>query len=166
MFRLTSQGVHPVDPSPRVVSPHLSRRYLNVAYRHALFFVQGYIMYSINVLCSEFLLISTASTLAIVPSQTLFDFEPGPSSIANLTADAQVNGQANLTLNASSNNGSGNNEIDCSGARYGRGLTYNSCTSAIASFIQPFPAWVTIGPRGTSAKYNYLLPWRWISGAL
>ena len=123
-------------------------------------------MYSISVLCSGFLLISTASMLAIVPSQTLFDFVPGPSSIANLTADTQVNGQANLTLDASSNNGSGNNEIECSGARYGRGLRYNSCISAIASFIQPFPGWVTIGPRGTGAKYNYLLPWRWISGAL
>ncbi|KAK0514244.1 hypothetical protein JMJ35_002861 [Cladonia borealis] len=120
-------------------------------------------MYSINLLCSGFLLISTASTLAIVPSQTLLNLVPGPSSIVNLTADAQVNGQVNLTLDASSNNGPDNNDIECSGALYGRGLTYNSCTTAIASFIQPFSGWITVGPRESEAKYNYLLPWRWIS---
>lgn len=119
-------------------------------------------MYAINLLCGGFLLISTASTLAIVPSQTLFNLVPGASSVANLTADAQVNGQVNLTLDVSSNNGPDNNEIHCSGS-YGRGLTYSICTSAIASFIQPFAGWITIGPRGGQAGYNYLLPWRWIS---
>lgn len=161
MFRPTFLGYS----SPRVFSPHLSRRYLNVACRHTFLFVQGHIMYAINLLCGGFLLISTASTLAIVPSQTLFNLVPGASSVANLTADAQVNGQVNLTLDVSSNNGPDNNEIHCSGS-YGRGLTYSICTSAIASFIQPFAGWITIGPRGGQAGYNYLLPWRWISGTL
>ena len=58
-------------------------------------------MYSINVLCSGFLLISTASTLAIVPSQTLSNLVPGPSSIVNLTAESQVNGGVNFTLDES-----------------------------------------------------------------
>ena len=166
MFRPTSYGGFSGVFFPTCCFPTPSRSYLNVACRHTFFFVQGHIMYSINLLCSGFLLISTASTLAIVPSQTLLNLVPGPSSIVNLTADAQFNGQANLTLDASSNNGPDHNDIECSGALYGRGLTYNSCTTAIASFIQPFSGWITIGPRESEAKYNYLLPWRWISGAL
>ena len=151
---------------PTCCYPTPSRSYLNVACRHTFFFVQGYIMYSINVLCSGFLLISTASTLAIVPSQTLSNLVPGPSSIVNLTAESQVNGGVNFTLDESYNNHTDNNDIECSGALYGRGLRYNSCTTAIASFIQPFSGWITIGPRESESKYNYLLPWRWISGAL
>ena len=153
-------------PSPRAVSPHLTRSYLNVPCQHTFFFVQGNIMYSINVVCSGFLLISTASTLAIGPSQTLITLMPGPSSIANLTTDAQVNGQVNLTLNGLSQNGAENYDIQCSAAVYGRGLKSASCASAINSFIQPFRGWVTIGPRGKGKAYNYVLPWRWISGTL
>ncbi len=166
MFRPTSHGGFLGCPSPRVVSPHLTRRYLRVPCRHTFSFVQGNIMYSINVLCSGFLLISIASSLAIAPSQTLFTLVPGPSSIANLTADALVNGQANLTLDGSSENGPGNYDIKCSAAVYGRGLRSTSCASAISSFKQPFRGWVTIGPRGKGLAYNYVLPWRWISGTL
>ena len=147
-------------PSPRFISPHLSGRYLNLPCRHTFFFVQEYMMYSINILCSWFLLISTVSTLAIKPSQTLINLLPGPSS----TADAQVNGQANVTLGWSSKNGSNDLKIDCSAARYGRGLRYSSCANAISSFVQPFTGWVTIGPREDNQAYNYYLPWRWISG--
>ena len=154
------------DLSPRAISPQLTRRYLNVPCRHTFFFVQGNIMFSINVLYSGFLLISTASTLAIAPSQTLSTLVPGPSSIANLTADAQVNGQANLTLDGSSQNGPKNYDIECSAAIYGGGLTAASCATAISSFKQPFGGWVTIGPRGNGKVYNYPLPWRWISGTL
>lgn len=153
-------------PSPRAISPHLTRSYLNVPCRHTFSFVQGNIMYSIDVLCSGFLLISTASTLAIAPSQTFFTLTPGPSSIAKLTTDAQVNGQANLTLDGSSQNGVENYHIECSAAVYGSGLKSASCASAISSFKQPFRGWVTIGPRGKGKAYNYVLPWRWISGTL
>ena len=166
MFRSTSHGGFLGCPSPRIVSPHLSRRYLNVPCRHTILFVQGNIMYSINVLCSGFSLVSTALTLAIAPSQTLITLVPGPSSIANLTADAQINGQANLTLDSSSVNGPADDDIECSAALYGRGLTYASCASAISSFKQPSPAWITIGPRDDGEGYNYFLPWRWISGTL
>ncbi len=123
-------------------------------------------MYSIKVLCSGLLLISTASTLAIIPSQTLINLVPGPSSIANPTTDAQINGQANLTFDGSSKDGSNDLKIDCSAARYGRGLTYTSCANAISTFVQPFTGWVTIGPRDGDQSYDYFLPWRWISGTL
>lgn len=154
------------DPSPRAISPHLSRRYLNEPCQHPSFVVQDHIMYSINVLCSGLLLISTASTLTIAPSRSLVNVVPGPSSIINLTADAQINGQANLTLDWSSKNGHNNHKIKCDVAQFGSGLTYTSCASAIASFTESFHGWVTIGPRDTGGRYNYNLPWRWISGTL
>lgn len=154
------------DPSPHATSPHLSPRYLNEPCQHTSFVVQGHIMYYINVLCSGFLLASTASTLTIAPSQSLVNLVPGPSSIANLTADAQINGQANLTLDWPSKKGPNNRDIECHAERFGSGLIYTSCINAIASFKLSFRGWITMGPRESQGRYNFYLPWRWISGTL
>ena len=154
------------DPSPHAASPHLSRRYLNEPCQHTSFVVQGNMMYSINVFCSGFLLLSTASALTITPSQSLVNLVPRPSSIAKLTADTQTNGQANLTLDWSSKNSSNKHDIVCDAKRFGEGLTYDSCATAIVSFKTSFRGWITLGPRESSGAYNFFLPWRWISGTL
>ncbi len=83
---------------------------------------------------------------------------------SNVSYPTSASEQVNITFEPFNVDGSNDPKIACNGAQFGRGLTYGACLDAISTFQTPITGNVSIGPRDHRQRYDYHLPWRWISG--
>ena len=110
------------------------------------------------ILCS-FLVITSASS----PSQVANDLFQATTDTLNLSSTAVVNQETNLTSVLPEISATTEIKVSCNGAQFGRGLVYERCLDAISTFQSPVTGNATVGPRGQDQRYNFNLPWRWIS---
>jgi len=113
---------------------------------------------------AAFLLSITVSLAAVSPLQDTHNLLLAPAPTLNLSNAASASEQANSTLELPNPDGSKDLKIACNGAQFGRDLTYDTCLDAISTFQTSIIGNATIGPRGERQRYNFHLPWRWISG--
>lgn len=113
--------------------------------------------------CPALLLALTVAAAAVSLSQDPNDLLFASAQVSNLSLPTSADTEANVTLGLANPDESDALTVACNGAKFGLGLVYDTCLDAISTFETPIADNVTIGPRGQRQRYNFHLPWRWIS---